>query len=66
MTEPLRTSDTTEIIESGFSSELKYAKSAMQMNTEMSGIVHVHLKGVVWCRFGYQRRPQMAAIIIIW
>ena len=47
MTELRRTSDTTEIMESGSLREVKYAKSPMQMNTEISGIVHLHTKGVV-------------------
>ena len=47
MTEPRLTRDTTEIIESGLFRELKYAKSAMQINTEMSGIAHDQWNGVV-------------------
>ena len=48
ITELRLTSDTTDIIESGLLSAVKYAKSAMHMNMDMSGIARLHLKGVVW------------------
>ena len=47
MTDPRLTSDTTEIIESGSPRDVKYAKSAIHMNIDMSGIAQLHLKGVV-------------------
>ena len=47
ITELRLTRDTTEIIESGLPSDVKYAKSAIQMNMDMSGIAQLHLKGVV-------------------
>ena len=66
ITELRLTSDTTEIIDSGLFSDVKYAKSAKQMNSEMSGMVHLHWNGVVSLRFGYHTRPQITAIMIIW
>lgn len=66
ITELRRTSDTTDIIESGSLREVKYAKSAMHMNIDMSGIAQVHRNGVVRCRLGYHRKAQMTAIMIIW
>lgn len=47
ITELRRTSDTTEIIESGSLSDVKYAKSAIHMNMDMRGIAQLHLNGVV-------------------
>ena len=47
MTELRLTRDTTEIIESGSFNEVKYAKSPMQMNIEMSGIAQLQWNGVV-------------------
>ena len=47
MTELRLTKDTTDIIESGSFSEVKYAKSPMQMNIEMSGIAQLQWNGVV-------------------
>lgn len=41
MTDPRLTSDTMDIIESGSLSEVKYAKSAMQMNTDIRGIAQL-------------------------
>jgi hypothetical protein len=46
ITELRRTSDTTEIIESASCSDVKYAKSAMQINMDIRGMAHVHLNGV--------------------
>ena len=46
-TELRLTSDTTEIMDSGSFSEVKYAKSPMHMNMDMSGIAQLHLKDVV-------------------
>lgn len=43
MTELLLMRETTEIIESACWSELKYAKSAAEMNTEIRGIAQTHL-----------------------
>ena len=48
MTELLRTSDTTEIMESGSLSDEKYAKSPIHINIEISGIAQLQRKGVVW------------------
>ena len=47
ITELRRTRDTTEIIESGSLNEEKYAKSAMQMKSDMRGIAQRHWNGVV-------------------
>lgn len=47
ITELRRTRETTEIIESGSLNEEKYAKSAMQMKSDMSGIAQRHWNGVV-------------------
>lgn len=47
ITELRRTRETTEIIEPGSLREVKYAKSAVQMNIDMSGMAQVHRKGVV-------------------
>jgi hypothetical protein len=47
MTELRLTRDTTEIIVSGSFSEVKYAKSPMQMNREIRGMVHLHWNGVL-------------------
>ena len=47
ITELRRTSETTEIIESGSFSDVKYAKSPMHMNMEMSGIAQLQWKAVV-------------------
>ena len=38
----------------------------MHMNTEISGMAQLHLKGVVLWRDGYQIKLQMTAIMIIW
>ena len=65
ITDPLRTSDTTDIMDSGLFNDEKYAKSAMQMNVEINGIAQFHRKGVVWWRLGYQTRPQITDIISI-
>lgn len=66
MTELRRTSDTTEIIDPESFNEVKYAKSAMHMNSEISGMLHLHVNEVLWCRFGYQSSPHMTAMMIIW
>ena len=47
ITELRRTRDTTEIMESGSLSDVKYAKSPMHMNMEMSGIAQLQWNGVV-------------------
>lgn len=47
ITELRLTSDTTDIIESGSLRDVKYAKSPMHMNMEISGIAQLHLNGVV-------------------
>ena len=47
MTELRRTSETTEIMDSGSFSEVKYAKSAMHMNMDISGMLHLHVNGVL-------------------
>ena len=66
MTELRRTSDTTEIMESGSSKAEKYAKSAMHMNMEISGIAQLQRNGVPRWRRGYHISPQTAAMMIIW
>lgn len=47
ITELRRTRDTTEIMESGSFSEVKYAKSPRHMNMDISGIAQLQRKGVV-------------------
>ena len=47
MTDPRLTRETTEIMESGSPSAVKYAKSAIHMKMDMSGMAQLHLKGVV-------------------
>ena len=47
ITEPRRTNDTTEIIDSGLFKDEKYAKSAIQMKSEISGMDHFQVKAVV-------------------
>lgn len=47
ITELLLTRDTTEIMESGSFSEVKYAKSPMQMNIDISGIAQLQWNGVL-------------------
>ena len=47
MTELRRTNDTTDIMDSGLFNEVKYAKSAIQMNSEISGMLHLHVNGVL-------------------
>ena len=47
ITELRRTSDTTDIIESGSFRDVKYAKSPMHMNMDMSGIAQLQWNGVV-------------------
>ena len=65
ITELRLTRETTDIIESGSLSDVKYAKSPMQMNTEINGMAQLQRKGVVLWRDGYQIRPQMTVIMII-
>ena len=65
MTELRRTNETTDIMDSGLSSDVKYAKSAMQMNMDISGMSHHHENGVLSCLRGYHSSPQIAAMIII-
>ena len=47
ITELRLTKDTTEIIDSGSLREVKYAKSPMHMNMDISGMAQLHLNGVV-------------------
>ena len=65
-TEPLLTRDTTEIIDSGALSALKYAKSAVAMNMDISGIAQLQWKGVVAFRLGYQSKAHMTVMMISW
>ena len=65
-TEPLLTSETTEIIESGWFRAVRYEKSAADMKTEMSGMAQLQRNGVVCFRFGYHRMATITAISIIW
>ena len=65
ITELRRTRDTTDIIESGSFRDVKYAKSPMQMNMDMSGIAQLQWNGVVLCRVGYQMRLQTMDMMII-
>ena len=65
ITELRRTRDTTDIIESGSFRDVKYAKSPMQMNMDMSGMAQFHLKGVLWWRFGYHSAPQIMHMMTI-
>ena len=66
ITELRLTSETTDIIESDSLSDVKYAKSAMQMKIEISGIAQLQRKGVVWCLEGYHMSAQIMLIMIIW
>ena len=66
ITELRRTSETTDIIESGSLNEVKYAKSPRQMNMDMSEMAQLHRKGVVLWREGYQISPHITDIMIIW
>ena len=66
ITELLRTSDTTEIIESGSLREVKYAKSARHMNMDISGMDHFQRNGVLRCRDGHQMSPQTSVMMTIW
>lgn len=65
MTELRRTSDTTEIIDPESFSDVKYAKSAMQMKMDIKGMLHLHVNGVLSCRRGYHSSPQITAMMII-
>ena len=65
ITELRRTSETTDIIESGSLNEVKYAKSPRQMNMDMSGMAQFHLKGVLRWRFGYHSAPQIMHMMTI-
>ena len=65
ITELRRTSETTEIIESGSLNEVKYAKSPRHMNMEISGMAQLHRNGVVLWRVGYHISPQMTVMMII-
>ena len=47
ITELRRTSETTEIIDPASLSEVKYAKSPMQMNIDISGIAQLQWNGVL-------------------
>ena len=47
MTELRLTSDTTDIMDSGSFRDVKYAKSPIHMNIDISGIAQFHLNGVV-------------------
>ena len=65
ITELRLTSDTTEIIDSGSFRDVKYAKSPIHMNMDISGIAQLHLKGVLWWRFGYHSAPQIMHMMTI-
>ena len=65
ITELRRTSDTTEIMESGSFSDVKYAKSARHMNIDISGMARLQWNGVVWWRLGYHISAHTTAIMII-
>ena len=65
-TEPLLMSDTTEIMESGWLRAGKYAKSAEEMNIDMSGIAQLQWNLVVFFLFGYHIMAQTAAMMNIW
>ena len=47
MTELRRTRDTTEIIDEGSFRDVKYAKSPMHMNMDISGMAQLQWNGVV-------------------
>lgn len=64
ITELLRTRDTTDIIEDGSFSEVKYAKSARLMNMDINGIAQLQRNGVVLCRDGHQMTAHMTPIIM--
>lgn len=66
MTELRRTSDTTEIIDSGSLNDVKYAKSPIHMNMEINGMDHLHMNGVVLWREGNQMSPHIMVMMIIW
>jgi hypothetical protein len=66
ITELRLTRDTTDIIDLASFRDVKYAKSPIHMNMDMSGMAQLHLKGVVWWRLGYHISAQMKAMIIIW
>ena len=66
MTELLRTSYTTEIIESGSLREVKYAKSARHMNMDISGMDHFQRNEVPLYRDGHQISPQTSVMMTIW
>jgi hypothetical protein len=65
ITELRRTSETTDIIDSASLNDVKYAKSAMQMNMEISGMAQLQRKGVVRYLEGYHIKAQMMLIMII-
>ena len=46
ITELRRTRDTTEIMDDGSFNEVKYAKSPMQMNTDIRGMAQLQRNGV--------------------
>lgn len=48
ITELRLTSEMTDIIESSLCSDVRYAKSAMQMKMDISGIAHLQCNGVVF------------------
>ena len=48
ITEPLRISDITEIMESGWFNAVRYAKSAAEMKMEIRGIAQLQWNGVVF------------------
>ena len=66
ITELRRTNETTEIMDSGLFNDVKYAKSAMQMKWDISGMLHLHVNGVLSLWRGYHSSPQITAIMIIW
>ena len=50
ITDPLRISETTEIMESSWFRAVRYEKSAAEMNMEISGIAQLQWNGVVVLR----------------
>ena len=66
MTELRLTSDTMDIMESGSLSEVKYAKSAMHMKTDIRGMAQLQWNGVVCFLCGNHNVMQMMLIMIIW
>lgn len=66
ITELLLTRETTEIIESGWLSAVKYAKSAAEMNMDINGIAQLQWNGVVVLRFGSHSIRMTIPIMMNW